>query len=95
MKPRKLNHEEYYEVESIIGKKKEGKTLLYRVKWEGYPENESTWEPSHKLFNCLDLINEFESTNKHSTPAVVRRKPKPKVSFINNQPRKKIISSES
>ena len=34
-----------YEVESILGSKKfHGKTH-YRVKWKGFPEHESTWEP--------------------------------------------------
>lgn len=31
----------------------------YRVKWEGYPEEESTWEPIEHLRNVMDKVKEY------------------------------------
>lgn len=31
----------------------------YRVKWRGYTEEESTWEPIENLQNCMEQIIEF------------------------------------
>ena len=52
--------EDYYTVEKILEKKKVGKKTLYRVKWEGYSENECTWEPMANLKNVKDIVREFE-----------------------------------
>ena len=41
--------DEYYIVEKILDRKKEGKKFLYKVKWEGYPESSCTWEPLSNL----------------------------------------------
>jgi hypothetical protein len=49
-----------YTVERILDKKKDGKKLLYLVKWEGYPEEESTWEPIANLQNVKDMVKLFE-----------------------------------
>ena len=38
-----------YEVEAILNMKKEGRRILYLVKWKGYNESHNTWEPLSNL----------------------------------------------
>lgn len=49
-----------YTVEKILNKKKEGNKVKYLVKWEGYPMEDSTWEPEENLEYVQGLIDEFE-----------------------------------
>jgi len=65
--PRDSDSEDFFTVEKIIDKKKEGKKLFYLVKWEGYPEEQNTWEPVANLSNVKDLVKEFEKKNELST----------------------------
>ncbi len=52
--------EDYYTVEKILDKKRIGSTWKYKVKWEGYSEDECTWEPAYNLANVKDLLEDFE-----------------------------------
>lgn len=53
-----------YNVERIVDKKQiRGKTY-YKVKWEGYPYSQCTWEPIDHLENVINLINHFEKTKE-------------------------------
>jgi len=45
-----------YEVESIIGKKKIGKTWHFLVKWSGYADFDNTWEPLKNVRHLTDMI---------------------------------------
>jgi hypothetical protein len=53
----------YYQVEEILDKRinKKGKPE-YKIKWEGYSIDESSWEPLSNLKNVIYMIDEF---NKH------------------------------
>ena len=51
-----------YIVEKILDKKKFKKDDKYLVKWLGYAESKSTWEPISHLTKCLDLVVEFEKS---------------------------------
>lgn len=50
-------------VERILDKRivktKKGSHAEYLLKWEGFPEDESTWEPEDNL-SCPKLVDEFE-----------------------------------
>ncbi|XP_076836990.1 chromodomain Y-like protein isoform X2 [Brachyhypopomus gauderio] len=54
--------EELYEVERIVGKRKnkKGKTE-YLVRWRGYGFEGDTWEPEGNLSSCVEFISEFNS----------------------------------
>ena len=54
------NPNNFYEVEKIISKKKLNHQNYYLIKWEGYPVNESTWEPASNLQNIQFMISDFE-----------------------------------
>lgn len=52
---------EEYVVEKILDVRKKGKRTEFYVKWKGYDEEDSTWEPAiHLLPNCKDMIEDFE-----------------------------------
>jgi hypothetical protein len=60
--------EREYIVEKILEKKKFRNEFKYKVKWLGYPESQSTWEPKEHLSKCVELIEEYEkSQNQNQT----------------------------
>ena len=48
-----------YLVEKIIGKRIKNGKIQYKIKWEGYPLSQSTWEPVSNLQNILDMKLSF------------------------------------
>ena len=68
-----------YEVEAILDVRKVKKSLQYKVKWLGYDENESTWEPVQNLSGCQSLIDAFEKKRKEESEKPKEEEPeKPK-----------------
>jgi len=53
-----------YEVEKIIDKQTKDDIVYYKIKWKGYPESQSTWEPAENLHKLKNEIEEFEYRNK-------------------------------
>ncbi|VDN01943.1 unnamed protein product [Thelazia callipaeda] len=54
--------EELFEPESILDTKITSGRRFYLVKWKNFPMNKCTWEPTHHLLNCDNLIAEFEKS---------------------------------
>ena len=50
---------EEYHVERILASRRSGRRTEYLIKWQGYPNEDSSWEPRGNL-NCPDLLAEFE-----------------------------------
>ena len=50
---------EEYHVERILASRRSGRQTEYLIKWEGYPNEDSSWEPRRSL-NCPGLLAEFE-----------------------------------
>jgi len=56
---------EEYMVEEVIGKRLNHKgQTQYLIKWEGYPVEDSTWEPLENLTNIKSLIKFYEEKSK-------------------------------
>lgn len=51
---------EEWVVERILASRKVGSSMHYLIKWLGYPNEESSWEPKKNL-NCPEKLEEFES----------------------------------
>jgi hypothetical protein len=54
-------------VERIIGKKMEGGKLYYRIKWQGYPESQATWEKLSHLRYVEEMVRDYEKTSTNSS----------------------------
>ena len=62
-KEQKVQETDEYEVERIIGTKKVGKKIYYRVHWKGFDTSEDTWEPEENL-HCPKLLKQFREAQK-------------------------------
>jgi hypothetical protein len=49
-----------WEVESVLGRRGSGRSTRYLVKWAGYPNWESTWEPLSALSGAPNAISDYE-----------------------------------
>ena len=65
-----MNFNNFYEVEKIIDRRIVKGKKEYLIKWKGYPESQSTWEPiSHLKYiqNLVDIFNEQYNNYKSSS----------------------------
>ena len=51
---------EFYNIEKILDRRKVNGKFEYKIKWEGYPMNQSTWEPLKNLENAIELVDEYD-----------------------------------
>ena len=78
--------QEYFNIEKILDRRKVNGRFEYLIKWEGYSENESTWEPIKNLKNAKPLLEEYDKA--HSIH--IESEQKKKESTSNNSKKKKI-----
>lgn len=57
------NEEDYFEVEELRGKEMRNGKSYYLVKWWGYDDSQSTWEPIDHLKHAADYVRQFEYHN--------------------------------
>ena len=55
-----MSDNDLYYIERILDKRKVNGKFEYKIKWEGYPLNQSTWEPLENLQTAMELVNEFD-----------------------------------
>ena len=77
------DNEKVFMAEKIMGRKTDNGTTYYLVKWQGFKENESTWEPIGNLLNCKDMIEHFENNASSHSAAIKLLKPSIKQPFKN------------
>ncbi len=57
------NNEHEYTVEEIRDSFVHSLELQYLVKWKGFPNEESSWEPVAHLSNSMKFVEEFHQAN--------------------------------
>ena len=51
---------EFYNIEEILDRRMIKGKLEYKIKWEGYPLDQSTWEPLENLETAKELVAEYD-----------------------------------
>jgi hypothetical protein len=69
------HEEEFYYVEKILSKQEN--PTRYLVKWEGWPQEQATWEPLENLENVMHLVEEFETERSRRRRMTSKVKCKP------------------
>lgn len=71
----KTNIEQHcYVVEKILDKRGSGDNAYFLIKWAGYDESESTWEPRSNLITCEDALKEFNNRRSQEIQAQLERR---------------------
>ena len=58
-----MSSNDIYYIERILDKRKVNGKPEYKIKWEGYPLNQSTWEPLENLQTAMELVREFDKNH--------------------------------
>ena len=72
-----MGDNDIYYVEKILDRRKVNDRLEYKIKWDGYPMNQSTWEPLENLRTAMELVDEYD--NEHPIPKKLIGKKKNRV----------------
>ncbi|KAF9986321.1 hypothetical protein BGZ65_008038 [Modicella reniformis] len=79
--------ESVFEVEKVVGHKRERGVLSYHLKWKGYPDSDNTWEKEKFVF-CKGLVDayweRYEKAGGKRTDAK-GKEPKPQAAKSNGQ----------
>jgi hypothetical protein len=51
--------EDGYPIEKVLDDKTVDGVRYFKVKWEGYPDSEATWEPEQNLEGSQELVDEY------------------------------------
>jgi hypothetical protein len=51
---------EQWKVEKIVGKLVNGEAITYKVRWEGYEEEDDTWEDPTALQQAQQAVQAYE-----------------------------------
>ena len=86
-----MTSEIFYIIEKILDRKKVKDKYQYLIKWQGYPEEDCTWEPIENLQYSLGLVKEYNKA--HPTKKNNFNKAKKTNNFLNKK-RKNIINIE-
>jgi hypothetical protein len=54
-----MSQGDFYNIDKILDRKKVNGKYLYKIKWEGYPMSQSTWEPTKNLESAIELVEEY------------------------------------
>ena len=84
-----MSEGEFYNIEKILDRRKVGGRFEYKIKWEGYPMSQSTWEPMKNLETAKDLVEEYNRTHPiANSQKAVKYENKPKDDTLIRKKRK-------
>ncbi|CAL8123709.1 unnamed protein product [Orchesella dallaii] len=52
--------EDEYVVEKILDRRESNGQVFYLIKWQGFSDQDNTWEPYDNVSDCPELIKDFE-----------------------------------
>ena len=55
-----MSEGDFYNIEKILDRRKTNGKFEYKIKWEGYPMSQSTWEPMKNLESAKELVEEYD-----------------------------------
>ena len=55
-----MTDNDIYYIERILDRRKVNDRLEYKIKWDGYPMSQSTWEPLENLKTAMELVEEYD-----------------------------------
>ena len=55
-----MSEDDMYTVEKILDRKRTKNKLMYKIKWDGYPMSQCTWEPLENLATVLELVEDYD-----------------------------------
>lgn len=58
---------EEYEVDKIVGERKDKGVMLYRVRWKGYDAEDDTWQTARDLRNAPELLKDWRAQSGKAT----------------------------
>ncbi len=67
----KVNTDNIYEVERIIGHKGEAGNYIYLTKWKGYGDESNTWEPQNNFFDDNVVKEYWKNINTTTTASAM------------------------
>ena len=70
--------EQLYNIEKILERRKVNGRIEYKIKWEGYPMSQCTWEPFSNLETAKELVEEFDRLHPLPVPAKYKSEKKTK-----------------
>ena len=79
-----MSEGEFYNIEKIIGRRRINGKLQYKIKWEGYPINQCTWEPMKNLESAKELVEEYDRSNPETNQKSTNNKKKDNT-FLNKK----------
>ena len=59
-----IDNQSIFAAERILKKRKRKGKLQYKVKWLGYPENQSTWEPEENIWIKVEHFEHGQKRNQ-------------------------------
>ena len=66
--PDRIDGEEEYKVEAVLGHRGRPSRRTFLIRWKGYSAAEDTWEPERNLGNAQPLIVEYKITQLSNFP---------------------------
>ena len=69
-----MSESDFYNIERILDRRKINGKFEYKIKWEGYPMNQSTWEPMENLMTAKELVDEYDSQHPPSSNDFLAKK---------------------
>ena len=69
-----MSDNDIYYIERILDRRKVNGRLEYKIKWEGYPMSQSTWEPLENLKTAIELVEEYDKLHPLPPPDLIGKK---------------------